>query len=96
MPAYVIYQAEISDEGRYGAYRELAGPAVAAAGGRYLVRGGESVSLEGETPPQRTIVIEFPDRAAAQAWYESDAYRAAREVRAGAATARAYVVEGAL
>jgi uncharacterized protein (DUF1330 family) len=44
MPAYVIYQAEALDAARYEEYKAQAGPNVAAAGGRYLVRGGEGVA----------------------------------------------------
>lgn len=94
MPAYVIYDIEITDPKSYERYKVLAGPAVAAAGGRYLARGGRTESLEGEPPPGRTVVIEFPDLETARAWYEGPAYSEARALRAGASRTRAYVVEG--
>ena len=94
MGAYVVYEAEVTDPERYERYKELAGPAVAAAGGRYLARGGRTASLEGAAPARRAVVIEFDSLEAAVAWYEGEAYTAARALREGAATARAYVVEG--
>src|SRR5215510_8395094 len=43
-------------------------------GGRFIVHGGEIEVLEGSWPGA-LIVIEFPDRGRADAWYRSDAYR---------------------
>ena len=95
MSAYVVFEIEVTDPERYERYKALSGPAVAAAGGRYLARGGRTASLEGAAPPSRSVVIEFDSLEAAVAWYEGEAYTAARALREGAATARAYVVEGA-
>ncbi|HQU26480.1 MAG TPA: DUF1330 domain-containing protein [Acidimicrobiales bacterium] len=94
MSAYVVFEIEVSDPERYERYKALSGPAVAAAGGRYLARGGRTASLEGAAAPSRSVVIEFDSLEAAVAWYEGEAYTAARALREGAATARAYVVEG--
>ncbi len=95
MSAYVVFEIEVTDPERYERYKALSGPAVAAAGGRYLARGGRTASLEGAAPPGRSVVIEFDSLEAAVAWYEGEAYTAARALREGAGTARAYVVEGA-
>jgi len=95
MPAYVIYQGEVTDPDRYAEYRAKAGESVAAAGGRFVVRGGEVTSLEGDPPPGRTVVVEFPTRQAAVDWYHGAAYTEARAIRANAAVARMYVVDGA-
>ena len=75
-------------------YRELSGPSVEKHGGRFIVRGGAFRVLEGEWTPQRVVVIEFPSVDAAQAWYDSDDYPAARAVREGAGTWNMVVVEG--
>jgi uncharacterized protein (DUF1330 family) len=94
MPAYVIYQGEVLDPERYDEYRGKAAVSIANAGGRYVVRGGEIDVLEGDAPPGRTVVLEFPDMAAARAWYDGEEYRAARSIREGAARARMYIVDG--
>jgi uncharacterized protein (DUF1330 family) len=93
VPAYVIYQCEVTDPAKYDEYRPLAAASIAAAGGTYRVRGGEVVSLEGEAPPGRTVVVEFPDRRTAADWYNGADYVAAREIRKDAAIARMYVVD---
>ena len=95
MPAYVIYQGEVTDPDRYEEYKVVAAAAIAAAGGRYVVRGGDVEVLEGEPPAGRTVVLEFPSMQAALAWYHGDAYAAARTLREGAARARMYAVDGA-
>ena len=94
MPAYLICQGDVADEVRYEDYKAQAGPSVVAAGGRYLVRGGDSESLEGELPASRTVVIEFPTRAAACAWYGGAEYTEIRKLREGIARATLYVVDG--
>lgn len=94
MPAYVIYQGTVTDPDQYEKYKPLSGASIHDAGGRLIVRGGEFEVLEGETPPPRTVVIEFPTRQTALDWYHGAAYAAAREVRKGAAVANMYVVDG--
>lgn len=94
MAAYVIYQGEVTDAERYEQYKTRAAASIIAAGGRYVVRGGEIEVLEGEGPAGRTVVLEFPDREAAINWYRSDTYTEIRKIREGAATARMYVVDG--
>ena len=94
LPAYVIYKAVVLDAARYEEYKTLASATVAAAGGRYLVRGGDFEVLEGEVPPGRTVVLEFPSRQAVLDWYSAQGYAAARKVREGAAKATMYVVDG--
>lgn len=92
MPAYVIYQCEVTDPERYDEYRAKVNEHPPP--GRFLVRGGAVEPLEGEPPPGRTVVIEFPDRETALAWYNGPAYSEARAIRATAAVARMYLVDG--
>ena len=95
MPAYVIADVSVSDPEQYKAYQQLSPGAVAAAGGRFVVRGGRSEVLEGSWQPQRMVVIEFPDYDTARAFYDSPAYRQARQTRAGAtAFFNMVVIEG--
>ena len=94
MPAYVIYQAAVLDPERYEQYKTRAAASLLAAGGRYLVRGGDIEVLEGDAPAGRTVVLEFPTMADAVAWYHAPEYTEARKLREGAANARMYVVDG--
>jgi uncharacterized protein (DUF1330 family) len=91
--AYVVYEATITDAAEYERYKAAAAPSVIAAGGRYLARGGEVESFEG-AHPSRVVLLEFPDFATAIAWYHSDQYAEARELRERACDARVFVVDG--
>jgi uncharacterized protein (DUF1330 family) len=64
MPAYVVIETDVTDPERYEQYKAAGSLSVAAAGGRYLVRGGELVVLEGDWQPSRLVVLEFEDLAA--------------------------------
>lgn len=93
---YVIVQvSEIQDPAAYDIYRPLAGAAVAAHGGRFIVRGGAAERFEGEGPAGRNVVIEFPSVEAAQRWYQSPEYQEALKIRFAASTGTLVIVEGA-
>jgi uncharacterized protein (DUF1330 family) len=94
MAAYVIVETDVSDPEQYERYKEAATARVAAAGGRYVARGGELAVLEGDWRPTRLVVLEFDDLEAARRWYDSDGYRGARALREHAATMRMVAVEG--
>ena len=82
--AYVIADVDVSDPERYEGYKALTPAAVAAAGGRFVVRGGRRETMEGHWVPGRVVVIEFPSYEAAKAFYDSPPYLAARAAREGA------------
>jgi len=92
--AYVIYQGEVFDPERYDEYKNKAAESIVAAGGRYVVRGGDVEVLEGEPPAGRTVILEFTTRDAALAWYRSEEYTTIRKIRDRAAKAQMYVVDG--
>jgi uncharacterized protein (DUF1330 family) len=94
MPAYLIVETDITDPEQYEQYKAVTPGLVAAAGGRFIVRGGELAVLEGDWSPERLVVIELPDLAAAKRFYESPEYQEAIKLREGAATLRMVAVEG--
>lgn len=87
-----IYRA-VLDPGKVAAYVTLAGPAIEAGGGRYLVR-GMTARAEEAGLLQRTVVIEFESLAKAMAAYDSPAYREALKVLDGGADREIRFVEG--
>jgi uncharacterized protein (DUF1330 family) len=94
MPAYVIVETNITDPEQYEQYKAASPGAVAAGGGRFLVRGGDLAVLEGDWNPSRLVMVEFPDLEAAKRWYESEPYQEAKRLREGAAELRMVAVEG--
>ncbi len=81
MPAYVIAQLEVTDPVAYEKYKVASPPTIAAAGGRYIARGGGLTALEGAHDGRRVVILEFPTVDAAKGWYNGDGYKAARELR---------------
>jgi len=92
--AYVVNQVEVHDSVRYAQYAALGRAAIVKHGGRILAAGGTVETLEGEPIPARVVVVEFPSRDAALAYYHSPEYQAAKAVRGDAATVRFAVVDG--
>jgi uncharacterized protein (DUF1330 family) len=94
MPAYLIAETDILDPEQYEQYKAASPGAVAAAGGRFVVRGGELAVLEGDWNPPRLVILEFENLEAAKAFYESPEYQAAIKLREGAAKLNMVAVEG--
>jgi uncharacterized protein (DUF1330 family) len=94
MPAYIIVQIKVTDPAAYDRYKEMAPPAIAAYGGRYLLRGGSVKTLEGDWNPGRFVILEFPDRESAQSWWDSPEYADAKALRYASADSQMILVEG--
>jgi uncharacterized protein (DUF1330 family) len=86
---------QVQDPVQYEEYKKLAAVTVTAYGGKYVVRGGTTETLEGDWSPSRLVVLEFPTVARAKEWWASDEYRPARDMRDASATSEMIVVEGA-
>jgi uncharacterized protein (DUF1330 family) len=94
MPAYVVVEIEIADHETYARYRAVAPASIAAYGGRYLVRGGATETLEGTWSPPRFVVLEFPTAERARAWWASPEYAEAKAIRQDSARTEMILVEG--
>jgi uncharacterized protein (DUF1330 family) len=94
MPAYVIVDVNIEDAAAYEEYKELTPASIAAYDGKFIVRGGKAVSVEGGWQPGRIVVLEFPTLERAQEWWNSEQYTVAKKIRHAAANTRMIFVEG--
>jgi uncharacterized protein (DUF1330 family) len=91
---WIVTYREIRDFDALAAYAKLAGPAVIAAGGRFLARGMPHTVKE-EGLQQRVVLVEFDDIAAATRLYESPSYqRALAELKGDAVVRDVRFVEG--
>src|SRR5471030_907935 len=91
---WVASYRSISDQGALAEYAKLAGPAILAGGGKFLVRGTPAKTYEAGLD-QRTVVIEFESVAAATAAHDSPGYQAALKALGNGADRDIRVVEGA-
>ena len=96
MTAYIIVDIEVHNPEHYGEYLKQITPTVAACGGRYLVRGADSMVVSGDWQPKRMVVMEFPDLAAAQHWATCDEYAPIHAMRTQNASANMIIVEGSV
>ncbi len=94
MPAYVIVDIDVTDPEGYAEYKRLAPPTITLYAGRYLARGGQVETLEGDWTLNRLVILELPDRARSRQWLESPEYRPARSQRHQTAKTKMVVVEG--
>jgi uncharacterized protein (DUF1330 family) len=95
MTAYVVVQESVHDQETFDAYRKDVPETVAAHGGRFIVRGGALSVVEGEWKLPRLVIIEFPTRAAAEAWYRSPAYQKLLPLRLKSCAGNLVIVDGA-
>ncbi len=87
VPAYVIALLQVPDVDRYRRdYGRHVLAQVTALGGRVLVATPAATALEGDWGATWTAVLEFPDRATAERWYQSPDYAPLRKLRVEALT----------
>jgi uncharacterized protein (DUF1330 family) len=74
--AYWIAAHTITDAAKFEEYRVKVAPMIARHGGRYITKIGSHKVLESaRRPPDRVVIIEFPDTSALNAWYDSAEYQ---------------------
>jgi uncharacterized protein (DUF1330 family) len=84
----------VTDPEAYKQYAAAVTPVVAKFGGKYIVRGGQTVAVEGDAPAGRIVVIEFDSLVAAQSFEDSAEYQVVVALRHKAARSRVFLVEG--
>lgn len=98
-------ESKESDDGRlhhrydddpevYRKYAALTPALLDKHGGRFLTRGDAVETLEGDEFTERTVLLEFPDRESALAWYNDPEYQRAADIRRAASTGRVTLQAG--
>lgn len=94
MNAYVIANVKITNPERYAQYVQLTPASVLPFGGRFIARGGRAEKLEGTIEANRIVILEFDSFERARAWYDSEGYRHAKELRQSASVSSLILVDG--
>ncbi len=94
MAAYVLVQAEVTDQEKFKQYQKLAEPTLAAFGGKVLSAGSDLERMEGQWQRPTFVLLEFESVDKAKAWYASPEYRNAIVARTGAAVFDMIAVAG--
>ena len=94
MPAYLIALVDVTNPTQYAEYTKATPGVIAKFGGRFIVRAGRTETLEGPQETRRVVVIEFPSYERASAFFASEEYQQAKQLREGAANGSFILVDG--
>ena len=94
MAAYMMAKIEITDPVQYAKYVAATPGVIARFGGKFIARGGETVTLEGPEERRRVAIVEFPSLEKIKEFYNSPDYREVMKLREGAATVSLVAIEG--
>ena len=94
MSIYLVGHIDITDRERYGEYEAGFAQIFERYDGEFLAVDDDPVALEGDKAFTRCVIIRFPDRDAALAWYESPEYQRLAAIRWEASTASITLIEG--
>jgi uncharacterized protein (DUF1330 family) len=92
--AYLVAAETVHDEELFAEYRKQVVATVEAFGGRFIARGGKQTVLEGQWQNPRTVIIEFPTREAAEAWYKSPDYQKIIGLRLKSTSGNLIILDG--
>jgi uncharacterized protein (DUF1330 family) len=90
---YWIVRSDVSDPEKFKVYAAKTPGVLQKFGGKFLVRAGESMLVEGSTR-SRNAVIEFPSYQLAIDCWKSEEYQSAKMLRVGGAELDVVIIEG--
>jgi uncharacterized protein (DUF1330 family) len=93
-PAFLIAEIKVNDPDGYKAYVAKVPAVTDAFGGRFIVRGGKTESIEGAEPAGRVAIIQFRSMEELKRYWNSPVYQEIAPLRQKTATSRIYFVEG--
>jgi uncharacterized protein (DUF1330 family) len=94
LSAYVIVDIQVTNPQIYEDYKKLAPACVAAYGGEYLARGGQTEVLEGEWAPSRLVILRFDRCEQVKKWLNSPEYTPVKALRYQSTHTNMVVIEG--
>jgi uncharacterized protein (DUF1330 family) len=93
MRSIIVNELTVTDPVRYKVYQDQVPATLALFGGQYVSRGTPEPMI-GEVPSPRVVVLEFPSREKALAWFHSPEFQRILAIRNEASTSRVYFLEG--
>ena len=92
MEAYVLVEVDIYDNEVYEENKKLTPSSLEPYGGEFVIRGLPVQALEGEWKHDRLVLLKFPGKEKALEWYNSEAYKKAKNIRQKASSANFFIV----
>ena len=93
MAGYFVANYRITNQAQYQEYLAAVGPSLTAHGAERVIVDRDSDLLEGSAG-EVTVVLRFPSKAAAKAWYDSPEYQAIRHLRTDSSQGIGVIAEG--
>ncbi len=93
MSTYVISMMTVNDPEGYSKYTDRTPPIVKKYGGKFLTRGEEVTTMEGTPYEGRMVILEFPDKASIEAWFNDPEYQEAMKFRHASSTMHMLLVQ---
>lgn len=94
MSVYIVAQIDLTDRETYAKYEAGFSEVFAQYNGEMLAVESNPEVLEGSWPHWRTVLIQFPTREEALAWYQSEAYQALAQFRFASSSADIVILQG--
>ena len=91
---WIAVYEKIDDKETLKKYAAKATVAIDKYSGKFLVRGGKNITLEGNQSP-RTVIVEFPTFSEAEECYKSDEYQEALDILKGSVVRNLQIIEAA-
>lgn len=95
MKAYLVLDFAIHDIEGFRPYIANVPAFIEKHGGKYIVRGAEPETIEGDWTPERMVVIEFPARENAERFLSDPGFRELAKIRHQTTTSKLVLVDGA-
>ncbi|MEH2485059.1 DUF1330 domain-containing protein [Bradyrhizobium sp. AZCC 2230] len=94
MKAYLVLDLSVDDFAGFKTYIAEIPGFIARHSGRYIVRGVEPTTIEGDWAPERLVIIEFPEREKARAFLDDPDIQDLFELRHATTTSKLLLADG--
>ncbi|MGH6709322.1 MAG: DUF1330 domain-containing protein [Bradyrhizobium sp.] len=94
MKAYLVLDLSVNDFGGFRRYIAEIPAFIARHSGKYIVQGVQPTIIEGDWQPERVVIIEFPERANAEAFLGDPEIQDLFKVRHDTTTSKLVLVDG--
>jgi uncharacterized protein (DUF1330 family) len=94
LKAYLVLDLSVNDVAGFKTYIAEVPAFIARHSGRYIVRGVEPTTIEGDWAPERLVIIEFPEREKAQAFLDDPDIKDLFKLRHATTTSKLLLADG--
>ena len=94
MKAYLVLDLSVNDYGGFRKYIAEIPAFIARHSGKYIVQGVQPTAIEGDWKPERMVIIEFAERANAEAFLADPESQNLFKIRHATTTSKLVLADG--